>query len=260
MTSADYSANSVIGGNGGIAAEADSVIKNGFAGQLYEVASINLSATPETVNEGDTRQISANILLDDDSILVLQNTDNAWNINGWPLAFINQDGMVTADYVYETATGTVYAAYNTCTGHLSLAVLDIEPDNYGSYAYDGLADKWQVAHFGINNPSAAPQEDPDFDGQDNRYDGLVGTEPTNSTSRFAMQISNVNTNDSQMDILFNPTFTDRNYIVYKTEDITSDTWTNMTAFTESTNGTDRTVRDLNATNNSSFYRVQVILN
>ena len=258
--SADYSANSAIGGSGGIAVGVDPIIKHGYIGQLYEIKSVNLSATPNTVNEVETRQISAMAALDDESILVLQDSDPDWSINGWPLASVSSEGIVTAAAVYESTSGTVSAVYNTCSGLLSLVVLDVDTDNYGSYAGDDLEDGWQVYHFGIDNPDAAPWKDPDSDGQSNSYEWVVGTDPTTNTSRFNMWIETVSGVSTQIDIVFNPAFVDRDYIVQKRSDLMSGSWTDMAIFAESTNGTERTMRDLNATDKSAFYRVQVNFN
>jgi PKD repeat protein len=44
---------------------------------------------------------------------------------------------------------------------------------------------WQIQYFGsINNPNAAPDADPDGDGQNNMAEFLAGTDPTNSASSF----------------------------------------------------------------------------
>ena len=44
---------------------------------------------------------------------------------------------------------------------------------------------WQIQHFGsTNNPMAAPDADPDGDGQNNEAEFMTGTDPTNSASAF----------------------------------------------------------------------------
>jgi PKD repeat protein len=44
---------------------------------------------------------------------------------------------------------------------------------------------WQVLYFGdTSNPAAAPNADPDGDGQNNLAEFLAGTDPTNSISAF----------------------------------------------------------------------------
>ena len=61
-----------------------------------------------------------------------------------------------------------------------------------------------------------------------------------------------------MDVAFDPTFTSRTYQVVSCEGLTSGVWTALGSYQETTNGTEeRTVRHLTATNNPTFYRVQV---
>ncbi len=255
--SADYVVDSVIGDIGGISAVADQTLKHGYAGQLYNATAIHLSATPDTVNEGAMRQVSATATLDDDSCLVLSNTDPTWSIGGWPLASVNGAGMVTASNVYDDVSGSVLAAYESVTGALQLLVLNTDSDNFGSYALDGLDDEWQVQYFGLDNPDAAPGADPDDDGQSNRYERIVGTDPTTNASFFAMWIERVSGVSTQVDIVFNPAFSNREYQVERAGNLIADSWTSLTEFAESTNGTERTIRDLNATSTPAFYRVLV---
>jgi len=257
VQSTDYAADSVIGGWGGIGTATAPTAKHGYAGQLYEVTGVSLSAVPETVNEGATRQASAAADLDDDTVLALQNTDPAWTVAGWPLASVSGDGLVVASNVYEGVSGTVFAAYGSVTGSLYLLVLNTDNDNFGSYAMDGLDDGWQVQYFGIGNPDAAPWLDPDDDGQSNRYERIVGTDPTTNASLFAMWIESVSGISTQVDLVFDPTFADREYTVRRSAALMSGSWSNLVVFAESTNGTERTVRDLNATNPAAFYDVWV---
>jgi len=52
---------------------------------------------------------------------------------------------------------------------------------------DGLADAWQLLHFGPRwegDPDAAPAADPDDDGITNEEEEEDGTAPTNAGSRF----------------------------------------------------------------------------
>ena len=71
-------------------------------------------------------------------------------------------------------------------GTLEMTVLNVSNDDFGGYASDGLPDDWQVQYFGENNPNAAPSADPDGDGQNNAYEYVVGTVPSNAASHFSL--------------------------------------------------------------------------
>ena len=58
--------------------------------------------------------------------------------------------------MWEDTQATAGAAWGAVTGQLALTVLDTDPDNYGSYAGDGLDDDWQFNFFGPDNPLAVP--------------------------------------------------------------------------------------------------------
>ena len=48
-------------------------------------------------------------------------------------------------------------SYAGSTGSLNLTVLNVNQDNFGSYAGDGIGDDWQVQYFGLpSNPAAGP--------------------------------------------------------------------------------------------------------
>ena len=59
----------------------------------------------------------------------------------------------------------VQGIYAGSTGSTNLTVLNVNPDNFGIYAGDGVGDTWQVQYFGLPpNPAAGPLLDPDVDG------------------------------------------------------------------------------------------------
>ena len=68
-------------------------------------------------------------------------------------------------------------------------LLDNIPDNFGSYAGDGLGDDWQVQYFGQNNPNAGPLRDPNGDGQTNAFEDTAGLVPNDPNSRFTFTIA-----------------------------------------------------------------------
>ena len=66
-TSASYSQSGSVGGIAGVstAAAPAETAKQGYIGQLYEVAGLQLAASPTTVNEATNRQLAAAQTLDD---------------------------------------------------------------------------------------------------------------------------------------------------------------------------------------------------
>ena len=64
-TSANYTMDNSVGGIGGISSAAPDTARNGYIGQLYEVASMVITAAPSSVSELSNAQLSASATLDD---------------------------------------------------------------------------------------------------------------------------------------------------------------------------------------------------
>ena len=231
--------------------------RHGFIGQLYEVTGISLSATPATINEEQSRQVSATADLDDASCLVLLGNEARWSIVQGPLVSVSTQGLVAAGAVYQDATGTVQAAYQTWSDGLDLTVLNIDPDNYGLYARDGLPDNWQVRYFGFDYANGAPGADPDEDGQNNNMEYVAGTYPTSGLSRFNLRIAAVSGQTGRMNVMFNPRWNDRTYtLVARTNLLGSAGWVVQPGLIAD-NGQERTVTDTNAIGVAKFYRIGI---
>lgn len=186
-SSANYSADSsasTVAGLQNVASPAE-VARSGFIGQLFEIAAIQLAASPATINETATRQIAATVLLDDATTLNVSPASIAWSVQSGPITSIDANGLATAATVPQNTGATVQAAYLGITGSLNLTVLDTIADNFGTYASDGLPDSWQTQHFGANNPNAGPNANPDGDGYSNLIEFAFGTDPTSSGSGAA---------------------------------------------------------------------------
>src|SRR5436190_12585670 len=88
-TSASYTVNSSgMAGNAG--SSANYVARTGFAGQLLDAVSavatgITLTASPQTVDEGGTRQLGATLLYDDSTSTPLAPASIAWSVQSGPL-------------------------------------------------------------------------------------------------------------------------------------------------------------------------------
>lgn len=242
ISSATYTNDGSLGGISGISMVASlaQTAKTGYLGQLTEVTALQLAATPTTVNETATRQLSAAQLLDDGSLIALAASDVTWSVASGPLTGIDANGLATTATVYLDTAASAQGDYAGASGSLALAVLDSIADNFGSYAGDGLGDDWQVQYFGADNASAAPELDPDGDGQTNSFEFTAGLDPTDSSSLFTVQIAGSSEGSPQ--VSFDPVVADRTYTVKYKDSLDAATWETLQN-TASDNGTERTVTD-----------------
>lgn len=191
-TSATYTNDGSLGGIAGVStvvAPAETV-KAGFVGQLYEVTALQLAATPTTVNEIATRQLSGAQLLDDFTTNAVPAASITWSIVSGPLTSISTGGIVTAGTVYQDTAASAQGVYAGNTGTLSLSVIDSIKDNFTSYASDGIGDDWQVQYFGINSANAAPTLDLDQDGLNNFAEFALNLNPGTSSTLPAAGVRN----------------------------------------------------------------------
>lgn len=231
--------------------------KTGYLGQLYEPLSLQIAADPATINEGGSRQLTATVLLDDATLLATNPASITWSILSGPLTSISTAGLAIADAVYQNTQSRVAGNWGILSGSLDLSVLDTDPDNFGTYSGDGLADSWQYQYFGPDNPQAGPAKDPDGDNQDNRFEYIAGIVPTDPTSRFVLRIEPVPGLPGKADLIFGPCLADRTYTVTATTNPGSGVFTPLGSTLTTNNGQERTVTDLNATGPAKFYRVEV---
>ena len=176
--------------------------------------------------------------------------------SGW-LASVSSSGLATAAIVYQNTNGVARADYLGQFGTLTLTVLNVNNDDFGSYAGDGIDDAWQVQYFGIGNANAAPTADPDGDGQNNLLEYLAGTSPTNSASAFTLGISAPA--PGQRVVSFSPISVGRTYTVEFTTSLTTRNFTAVSPNSVSDSGGGRSVTDANATNSARYYRVRISL-
>ena len=184
-TSTTYTNDGSAGHIAGIStvASPSETVKAGFIAQLYEVGGFAVTASPSTVNEGAARQVIGGHLLDDGTVLEINAASVAWSAAS-PLT-INASGLATAGIVYQNTMALVQGTYLGSTDSINLTILNVNTDDFGSYAGDGIGDDWQVQYFGLPpNPAAGPLLDPDGDGQNNRYEWIAGLIPTDAASVF----------------------------------------------------------------------------
>jgi hypothetical protein len=259
--SASYTMDCSVGGIGGISTVVSppETMKHGYIGQLSELISVSVTGTPSSVNEGSTSQLSGTATLDDDTAAVLTGSDVTWSAPSFPIDSIDASGVATASVVYANTNGVFSGSYLGVNGSGQLLVLDSDPDNYGSYAGDGLPDWWQNQYFGLDNPNAAPDKDVTSTGQNNLFKYTAGLDPTNPASVFVLKIANVTGQPTQKNLVFKPVANGRTYTTQFTTNLGSDYATLTGLGGPTTNDTEVTVTDLNAVENQKFYRIRISL-
>ena len=177
--SAAYTDDGSLGSPGGYASLAvpAETVRDGYAGQLFDVTALTLTAATPLVNEGGTDQLAAWQALDDGSFVVVPATAVAWSPAGGPLTGIGSSGLATAGIVYEDTAATAQGSLGGFTATLTLTVRNVNGHDFGSYAGDGIDDQWQVQNFGLNNSLASPSADPDGDGLNNLGEWAFGLDP-----------------------------------------------------------------------------------
>ena len=260
-TSANYSNLSTIGGVAGLSSAPvpANTLKHGYAGQIFDVNSLALSATPPLVAETATTQLSGLATLDDATLTQLLGTDLKWTVLSGPIVGVTTAGLATAGIVPTNQSASIQGSCLGANGVLNLIVVDSDPDNFGAYAGDGLPDFWQIQYFGLNNSNAAPNADPDHDGRNNRMEFLEGTDPTDPASAFFLRIAAVLGQPAKKNLIFGPRVAGRDYTLQFKTPLPGAPFAALLDGAVSDNGSQRTVTDLHATGPSKFYRVSIAL-
>ena len=257
-TSASYTHDGAAGAVAGlstVAAPAETV-KHGFIGQLTDATGVTLTASSLQVGEGASLQLGAWLALDDATFHSVPGASVAWSAQSGPIT-IGGTGLVTGDAVFQNTAATAQGTHLGFTGTLGLTVIETIADNFGTYAGDGIGDDWQVQYFGQDNPLAAPGVDASGNGHTNLFKYIAGLDPLDPASQFKLRIEPVLGQPSQKGLTFSPRFSDRTYVVKFRTSLTSGSWTTLTGTTQSDNGLERTVTDLNAPAGQKFYRVEI---
>jgi len=231
--------------------------KAGYIGQIYEITSLAVNASPASVDETATRQLAAWQVFDDASYLAVAATSVGWSVVTGPLTGISAAGLATAGPVYQDTAATVQGSYAGLTGLFDLTARNVLPDNFGSYAGDGLDDSWQNQYFGLNNPNAGPLMDPDGDGQNNQFEFTAGLIPTDPASRFLLRVEPVAGQPGQKRLIFSPRFDGRTYNILTSTTLEPGSWSTLTGGIVSDNDNERSVTDPNANESRKFYRVEI---
>lgn len=223
--------------------------------QLYPVA-VTIVPYAATISEGGSLQMTARLVYSNGGSAPIEPSRVQWRVNSVDPAFISSTGILTASAVHKDTQITIHAVYAGYQGFIPAFIKNTLPDNYGSYAGDGLDDGWQVEHFGLDHPQASPFSDPDGDGQDNVFEYTAGTSPKDRYSRLVFAVLRVPSQPTHRKIEIHPILADRGYQLQYSPDLATDSWKPVTATPVDT-GNHWHITDTDATSASRFYRVIV---
>jgi hypothetical protein len=260
-TSLYYTNDGSAGAAAGIStvASLSETVKAGYIAQLYDIVGFALSDAHSSVSENSTLQLEAGHLLDDATLLAISPSLVNWNIVSGPVTSITTDGLATAGMVYQNTQATVEGSFGAATASLNLTVLDMNTDDFGAYAGDGIGDDWQVQYFGLPpNPLAGPLLDPDGDAQDNLFEWNAGLIPTDANSVFNLRM--VSTFQG-VQLIFGPIIPGHDYTVkYGFDILDVPNWRELPseAMTITDIGPERRVTDTSAIGSPrKYYRVEI---
>ena len=229
--------------------------KTGYRGQMYEVTGLSFASTVEEAAEETSFPLAGRAVLDDGSFIDLQSDHVQWSVVSGPILEVSLFGVVRTSAVASDMSATLEAVWHGCHAFHSITVLDVIPDNYGSYAGDGISDSWQLNYFGLNNLSALPLEDPDGDGQANRFEFIAGLDPTDSSSFFRVRAS---VGSGPPELIFHPVVPGKIYTIQFRVSLLAGDWVELLNFTSIDQGAERTVVDDSAGSATTrFYRVEI---
>lgn len=227
------------------------------AGAVATAIALALGAATLSLSEVGVLQLTATLVFDDSTTTPLDPATVTWSVASGPLSGVNADGLAAGAAVAEDSIAVVQANYQSFSKMLNLTVLNTLPDNFGSYASDGLNDDWQIQYFGFDNPMAAPLVDADYDGQNNLFEYTAGIIPTDRASRFQIDAKAVTGQPTQKDIVFGPRFNDRSYTIETSTTLLGGSWTPLVGGIVTDNATTRTITDPNASGVRKFYRIEI---
>lgn len=233
--------------------------KGNLVGQFYDVDSLAVSAAPGTVDEDSSRQMTALATMDDSTLLAVDAGNVHWTESGAFLTGVDPGGEVTAGVVYQNEPGQnvsgTYFGVSDADG-FDLTVVNINADDFGSYAGDGIDDDWQVGYFGLDNPDAAPGENPDHDPFDNEAEFLTGFDPKDPAQFFQVTMGGFS-GPTTAELTLNKVIPGRTYTLRSGTDLMSFPTTVGTPFSVVSEETDQVLQDTAATGDAKFYLIEV---
>lgn len=255
-SSLNYSQSAAI--SGGTVAQATSAgggfwLRPGFVGQLYEVLSAEIDASPASVQEGVTIPFTGNLVLGDGTTLNA-GSPGFWRILSGPLSLTPQ-GAVVAGPVYQNTTAVVALGAEGFVLERPLTVLNLGKDDFGIYGSDGIEDTWQIQWFGQANPLGLATADASGTGQTNLFKWLAGLDPLDPSARFVVLPGALQGNAATLS--FGPCNLGRRYTLLKSADFVQ--WTALPPVEAVSAGQNLSVTDPSPLAGTTFYKVDVSL-
>ena len=245
-----------LGGVGDVTTGDDTTARGGFPGQIYDPVRVAITPGDTTLQENSAAAFIAEIVCDDDTVLPAAAV--TWTVDSF-LLNVSSEGLVAAALLPQSFAATLSASAAGVTGTAALSVLDLDPDNYGIYAGDGLPDDWQSLHFGLENPDAAPAADPDHDGPDNQTEYLAGTDPNDAASFLRLAFADTSPPPDSRVLQFAPFLPGRTCVLESSTSLTAP-WTPLpgTPVAAPAPGEGR-ITDAPVTDSRKFYRLRITI-
>jgi hypothetical protein len=221
-------------------------------GLLVETTSIDVSIAPDNVDEDSTVTMDASISYDDGTTSDVSG-QGVFARNVGPVD-VTDAGTIYVGAVSTDEQGEVTISYLGVSASDSFTIVNSLPDNYGSYASDGIPDSWQINYFGESNPLGLAAADPDGDGQNNLLEFLAGNIPTDASSAIRVQIEKVGQNG--LAVVINKVVSGRTYTLESNIDLASD-WTPVESKIVVEDELDFSFSTTQMVGGQTFYRVKI---
>ncbi len=154
-------------------------MRDGLEAQHIQVIGLQLVAPATAMDEQAALPLELLYQNDDDSLSpIFSNDQVAWETDG-PGTIASPTGPteLQASSVHADSEVTITAQIGTLETLGIVQIRNVDDDDFGPYADDGVDDAWQVTHFGLSDPQGHGDADPDGDGLTNAQEFLAGSNP-----------------------------------------------------------------------------------